>query len=153
MNITLSLNPTDPSDLRAARSVLDALESIESPESGDVVPLDQIVRALLDKDTYGFGRLGYAGLVALNAPDPTPAADVLQHFIDNGTAGKDPNKAIGGTHRSLEKTWRAIGGSAYSPMFISNDKSGAHCMTPEVGDAVRDYLRDDLLELKQQLEN
>lgn len=147
----MHFDPADPTDLLMARVLLDSLD-----EPGDVaepLALDELVRELLAKDRYGPGRLGYAALVAQKAPNPATSEEVLDHFAKNVSDGKDPHKAIGGTHKGLEWTWKILGGHAYSAAFIVTDKSGGHSMTREVADAVlHAYSREDLIALLGELE-
>lgn len=154
MNLTMCFDPADPTDLLTVRALLDALDGLDNPvDASEPMPLEHIVRELLAKDRYGRGRLRYAALVARKAPNPATADEVLDHFTKNVSDGKNPHKAIGGTHRSLEKTWKVLGGQAYSPAFIVTDKSGGHSMAPKVAAAVlHAWSREDLIDLLGELE-
>lgn len=151
MQTTITFNPLDLQERDSIRHLLDVLDSAAPTVEDSPMPLDELVAVLLDKEKYGHTRKSYAGLVALNSPEATPGPDVMKIVASTLEEGKDTNKAVGGAHRSLEQSWKSLGGQAYSPVFIRTDASGAHSMDPDVAEAVKGYLVDELLALRKQL--
>lgn len=151
MQTTLTFDPTNPEERRLALQIIESLDGLDPAAATPTLPLRELVAVLLDKEKHSDARKQYAGLVALNCPEPTPSTDVVQVMSQTIDAGKDPNKAVGGTHRSLEQTWKSLGGQVYSPMFITTDASGAHSMDPAVAEAVKAYLIDELMALRESL--
>ncbi|MCU1372361.1 MAG: hypothetical protein JWO77_3555 [Ilumatobacteraceae bacterium] len=110
MQITMTLNPEDPTELASSIAFL---QRLTNPTSGqdDVEVVRGRVRSLLRG--YGSGRLNYVRLIAERAPERVPVDEVVALF--------DSPKAIGGTHSSIERSWRSSGGSG---MFIETDRHG-----------------------------
>lgn len=125
MEITLCIDPGNADDLEEASALLDHLhDRISPPDPGDLV---SIVRSLMVG--YGRGRLGYIELVADAGDGGAPADVVAAHFGGKG-------RSIGGTHASIEKSWRALGGEEFFPKFIETDDNGTHKMNPLLRSAV-----------------
>jgi hypothetical protein len=118
MNISVSVNPNDPADLAAAIDFLSRLLEAPDTPSDDSAVRDR-VRAILRG--YGAGRLDYVRLIAEAAPDRVPVDRIVALF-------KSP-KAVGGTHSSIERSWRAAGGTG---MFIETDRHGDSRMDAEL---------------------
>lgn len=117
MNITMTFDPTDLTDLDNVTALIDhCRDRIDLPSADDVVG---IVRKLMTG--YGGGRTGYIRLVAAAGNDGASQAAVAAHF---GGAGR----AIGGTHSSIERAWRALGGTGLAEQFIETTPNGTHRM-------------------------
>lgn len=118
MQINFTLNTTDRNELEEAIAFLElCLSGLALPDPDDLM---SIVRTLL-ADTYGPGRLGYVRLVADAGDQGASAAEVAAHFGGNG-------RSIGGTHASLEQSWRGLGGEQFFDEFIHTDNDGSHHM-------------------------
>src|SRR4051812_48029709 len=126
MHITLNLN-TSESEVREAIATLERL--LPNPTPKQLADLDTILGAVADPGKYGHGRLGYLDSVA-KAGDKGASVDKLlnEHFAGN-------HQAFGGTHASIEKSWRALGGEAFAPKLIDDTPDGTRqVMIPEARD-------------------
>ena len=139
MNISITVNSESESDLQEAATLIELLRSrLVKPD------LMKIVGAVAS-DNYGWGRLGYLKKVA-EAGDAGVSIDdlVANHF-------KGSFQAAGGTHASIEKTWRAKGGEAFAPaMIYDSDDGKRHVMTPEARELVIALV--ELVEMEKDLE-
>lgn len=117
MNITLTIDPNDPADLDDASATIDAFrDRLSPPDPQDLVA---IVRQLMAG--YGEGRTGYIRLVADAGDAGASQSAVAAHFGGDG-------HAIGGTHSSVERSWKALGGLNFGDQLIETAADGSHKM-------------------------
>lgn len=126
--ISITLNPNNPSDLAEARALLDRLEGTATGSTPDDDVRQQVTAIIRG---YGKGRLDYLRAVAEASPGRASYDDVAKLF-------ENP-KGIGGTHSSIEKSWRAMGGSG---KFIDTDRNGDSLMDPALAEIVLELLDD-----------
>jgi hypothetical protein len=120
MHMTLTLDPSDATDLDAVRSLLDRLTTHSPPPhaspAGTALPdLREIAHSVVGAPgTYGDNRLGYLRRVAEAGDEGVDVAELLaEHF--NGS-----HQSFGGTHASIERNWRAAGGSQHADQIIDD---------------------------------
>lgn len=117
MNLILEVNASTPTDIAEAIELLEriqaGLQTVNDPD------LAKAVGAVADLKRYGKGRLGYLADVAA-AGDA--GADVAKLMADHFGGS---HHAFGGTHSSIEKTWRANGGQAFATKLIDNSPDRA----------------------------
>ena len=123
VNVTLSFDPDDRSDVARARELLDRLSSSEASRTPDPEAIHQKVIALLRG--YGPNRTGYIRAVAQASPKKAKYEDLIRIV---GSA-----KAIGGTHSAIERAWRAKG---MPGPFIETDLNGDATMDMRLADIV-----------------
>lgn len=96
MNVTLTFDPQNASDVAQARQLLDRLAQADSTFT-DTETVRQKVIALLRG--YGQKRIDYIRYVAQAAPSSASYDDLV------GIVGSA--KGLGGTHSAIERNWRA----------------------------------------------
>src|SRR3978361_1306055 len=99
VNITISVDPSDPDDIARAHTLLDRLSTTTAPSTPDPEHIHQKVIALLRG--YGHNRTEYIRAVAQASPGRAKYEDLIR------IVGSP--KAIGGTHSAIERAWRAQG--------------------------------------------
>src|SRR5947209_6517279 len=112
MQTTIAVDIEDPDDIQLAITTLKRL--LPDPDPAAAPDLGAIVGTLADPNKYGLGRLGYLAAVA-EAGDQGATVDSLLHDHFSGN-----HQAFGGTHASIEKTWRNKGGEAFAPKLIDD---------------------------------
>lgn len=133
----------DTSDLKGINAGIDVLEHLKARASAPAPDIDKIIGAVADPYKYGEGRLGYMADVAVAGDSGAEISKLMEGHFD----GK--YQKMGGTHSSIEKTWRAQGGLAIAPMLIEDSADGSrHVMIPEARERVK--LCYDLWKLQQQ---
>ena len=123
VNITVTFDPDDAADLNKARAVLDRLSATSDAEITDPEAIHQKVIALLRG--YGHNRVEYIRAVAKAAPGRARYEDLV--------AIVGSSKALGGTHSSIERAWRAKG---MPGPFIETDDTGDASMDMRLADIV-----------------
>ena len=123
VNVTVTFDPDDAADLNKARAVLDRLSAASDAETADPEAIHQKVIALLRG--YGHNRVEYIRAVAKAAPSRARYEDLV--------AIVGSSKALGGTHSSIERAWRAKG---MSGPFIDTDDTGDASMDMKLADIV-----------------
>ncbi len=123
VNVTVTFDPDDAADLSKARAVLDRLSAAADAESTDPQAIHQKVIALLRG--YGHNRVEYIRAVAKAAPGRARYEDLV--------AIVGSSKALGGTHSSIERAWRAKG---MPGPFIETDDIGDASMDMRLADIV-----------------
>ncbi len=123
VNVTVTFDPDDAADLNKARAVLDRLSAAPAAETTDPEAIHQKVIALLRG--YGHNRVEYIRAVAKAAPGRARYEDLV--------AIVGSSKALGGTHSSIERAWRAKG---MSGPFIDTDDTGDASMDMKLADIV-----------------
>ena len=122
INVTVTFDPTNEGDIQKARAILDQLSGINRPVE-DPEAIHQKVIALLRG--YGHKRTEYIRAVAKASPDRAQYDDLVS------IVGSP--KAIGGTHSSIERAWRAKG---MPGPFIETDINGDARMEMSLADIV-----------------
>ena len=123
VNITVTFDPDDAADLNKARAVLDRLSAASDAETTNPEVIHQKVIALLRG--YGHNRVEYIRAVAKAAPGRARYEDLV--------AIVGSSKALGGTHSSIERAWRAKG---MPGPFIDTDDIGDASMDMRLADIV-----------------
>jgi hypothetical protein len=123
VNITVTFDPDDAADLSRARAVLDRLSAASDAETTDPEAIHQKVIALFRG--YGHNRVEYIRAVAKAAPGRARYEDLV--------AIVGSSKALGGTHSSIERAWRAKG---MPGPFIETDETGDASMDMRLADIV-----------------
>jgi hypothetical protein len=126
VNVTISFDPADERDLQRARDLLDRLGDVHVRDTGpdpDPEAIHQKVIALLRG--YGPKRTEYIREVAKASPGSARYEDLV--------AIVGSPKAIGGTHSSIERAWRAKG---MPGPFIATDLNGNAKMDMRLADIV-----------------
>lgn len=124
--VTITFDPDDPRDVAAAQRHLARFTGDASPHTpGD--ELRQRITALVKG--YGKGRLSYLRLIAEASPNAADYRDIEALF--------DSPKAIGGTHSSIERSWRRMGAAAD---LIETDVNGSSKMAPDLARLVLEVL-------------
>jgi len=113
MELKLSFNPSSTEDIREAIQALERLlpQGVAPPE------LAHVIGAVANKK-YGNGRLGYLAAVA-RASDSGALVSALMNDHFGGSF-----QSYGGTHASIEKTWRTRGGTAWAEKLIDDTPDG-----------------------------
>ena len=123
VNVTVTFDPDDAADLSRARAVLDRLSAATDAETTNPEAIHQKVIALLRG--YGHNRVEYIRAVAKAAPGRARYEDLV--------AIVGSSKALGGTHSSIERAWRAKG---MPGPFVDTDESGDASMDMRLADIV-----------------
>ncbi len=123
VNVTVTFDPDDAADLNKARAVLDRLSAAADTETTNPEVIHQKVIALLRG--YGHNRVEYIRAVAKAAPGRARYEDLV--------AIVGSSKALGGTHSSIERAWRAKG---MPGPFIDTDDIGDASMDMRLADIV-----------------
>jgi hypothetical protein len=123
VNITISVDPSDPDDIARAHTLLDRLSTTTVPSTPDPEHIHQKVIALLRG--YGHNRTEYIRAVAQASPGRAKYEDLIR------IVGSP--KAIGGTHSAIERAWRAKG---MPGPFIDTDLNGDAMMDMRLADIV-----------------
>jgi len=120
MRMTLTLDPSDSTDLDAVRSLLDRLTPHSTQphvSHADSAPPDlrEIVHSVVvGPGNYGNNRLGYLRRVAEAGDEGVDVASLLtEHFGGN-------HRRFGGTHTSIERNWKGSGGEQYAHRLIDD---------------------------------
>jgi hypothetical protein len=122
VNITISFDPDNDTDVQRARALLDRLSTSTTP-AVDPEAIHQKVIALLRG--YGHNRTEYIRQVAKASPEAARYEDLV--------AIVGSPKAIGGTHSAIERAWRAKG---MPGPFIETDLNGNAKMDMRLADIV-----------------
>jgi hypothetical protein len=123
VNVTLTFDHDNRSDVARAREILDRLSQPESSSAPDPEAIHQKVIALLRG--YGHNRTEYIRAIAQASPKRARYDDLIRIV---GSA-----KAIGGTHSAIERAWRAKG---MPGPFIETDLNGDAVMDMRLADIV-----------------
>jgi len=123
VNVTLTFDPDNRSDVARAREILDRLSQSEPSSAPDPEAIHQKVIALLRG--YGHNRTEYIRAIAQASPKRAKYDDLIRIV---GSA-----KAIGGTHSAIERAWRAKG---MPGPFIETDLNGDAVMDMRLADIV-----------------
>lgn len=130
VKVTVSFEPSNPSDLAEVRRLIDLFG--EGPPDDPVDRSDdarQRVAALLRG--YGEGRRNYLRLIAQASPGRARHNQIAALF--------DSPKGIGGTRASIEKSWRAMGGTT---KFIDTDRNGDSRIAPDLAALVLEQISE-----------
>jgi hypothetical protein len=133
-NVTIAFDPSSSDDIAHARELL---ERLAADGGGDG---QSVARARLDEEAlrrrladlvvgYGIGRHRYLRVVAEAAPGAASQREILEHLPDA--------RSIGGTHASIERSWRAMGST--QPV-IETARNGDSRMDVEVARLVLELL-------------
>ena len=122
VNVTVTFDPADQVEIDKVRALLDHFSSV-NPKTTDREAILQKVVALLRG--YGRNRTEYIRAVAQASPEPAPY-EALVKIVGSP-------KAIGGTHSSIERAWRAKG---MPGPFIQTDANGNASMEMALADIV-----------------
>lgn len=135
--VTITFNPSDPRDVAlAAEHVARFADTpAQLPAATATEPKDG-AKLLRDRVTalvrgYGEGRHRYLRLIASASPEPARYADIEALF--------DSPKAIGGTHSSIERSWRSMGAEG---AIIDTDMHGNSRMDPAIARVVLAVLEE-----------
>lgn len=120
MQIQLTIDPTKVEDLDQAETLLAAFRLAQGGGDPDGLlaaagreSLTAVIQQLANPSRYGENRLGYLRKVAGAGADGIPVGELLEeHFEGNF-------KGYGGTHSSIERTWRALGGRQWADELIA----------------------------------
>jgi len=123
VNLTITFDPDNRSDVARARDLLDRLSTAEPASAPDPETVHQKVIALLRG--YGHNRTEYIRAIAQASPRKAKYEDLIRIV---GSA-----KAIGGTHSAIERAWRAKG---MPGPFIETDLNGDAMMDMRLADIV-----------------
>ena len=133
MQVTLTFDPSEPEDVQAAEEAVRRLgaQLADSPapmvvvgDRDDDVALRHAVDAVLFSKTYGENRLGYLRRVAEAGEGGVDPRELLEeHFGGN-------SRRFGGTHSSIERTWRSAGGLRFARQLVDENARGQHVMLP-----------------------
>ncbi len=129
VNVTITFDPANESDVRHARAVLERFSGSSAPTSTDPEAIHQKVIALLRG--YGHNRTEYIRAIAQASPHSATYDDLV--------AIVGSPKAIGGTHSAIERAWRAKG---MPGPFIETDINGNAKMDMRLADIVLFALHD-----------
>ena len=123
VNVTVTFDPSDEAEIARVRALLDRIGQppVDAPADPEVV--HQKVVALLRG--YGHNRIEYIRAVARAAPERAAYEDLV--------AIVGSPKAIGGTHSSIERAWRA---KDMPGPFIETDREGNARMDMRLADIV-----------------
>jgi hypothetical protein len=99
VNVTVTFDPANQAEIEQTRALLDHFTAMNNPKTTDPEAVHQKVIALLRG--YGRNRTEYIRAVAQASPDRATYEDLVK------IVGSP--KAIGGTHSSIERAWRAKG--------------------------------------------
>ena len=108
MQISLSFNPLDPSEFVAMETALAALK----PNHADPSELRSVLHQVADPSKYGENRLGYLRLVAASGDAGIAVSQLKSDHFGGGHSGH------GGTHSSIERSWRSLGGMRWAEELI-----------------------------------
>jgi hypothetical protein len=130
MNLTLTLDSADPQDCELAFELLRSLReygrrapaTTPPQEPFDAVtrrPIIDICRELLDSSEYGGTRLQIVQAIAEGSP--LVRREEIYGLAMKISPDKDPGRVVGGLHKSLETSWKRLGGPG---VFFSTTKAG-----------------------------
>jgi hypothetical protein len=123
VNVTVTFDPANQAEIEQTRALLDHFTAMNNPKTTDPEAVHQKVIALLRG--YGRNRTEYIRAVAQASPDRATYEDLVK------IVGSP--KAIGGTHSSIERAWRAKG---MPGPFIETDLNGNARMDMSLADIV-----------------
>jgi hypothetical protein len=123
VNVTVTFDPANQAEIEQTRALLDHFTAMNNPKTTDPEAVHQKVIALLRG--YGRNRTEYIRAVAQASPDRA-TYDELVKIVGSP-------KAIGGTHSSIERAWRAKG---MPGPFIETDLNGNARMDMSLADIV-----------------
>ena len=128
--VTITFEPNDPADLAETRRLLDLLAAgpVAPRVDGDDEMRQRVARLLRG---YGEGRRNYLRLIAQSSPERARYDQIAALF--------DSPKGIGGTHASIEKTWRGLGGAG---KFIDTDRNGDSRIDPVLAALVLEQIAE-----------
>jgi hypothetical protein len=129
VQVTVTFDPSDDADVAQARAVIDQFGRDKTAITTDPEVVHQKVVALLRG--YGHHRVEYIRAVAKASPRRAPFEDLV--------AIVGSPKAIGGTHSSIERAWRAKG---MPGPFIETDREGSARMDTKLADIVLSALQE-----------
>ena len=129
VSVTVTFDPSNEADVAQAKAVIDQFGRDKSTVMTDPELVHQKVIALLRG--YGRSRIEYIRAVAKASPERAPYGELV-------TLVGSP-KAIGGTHSSIERAWRAKG---MPGPFIETDREGDARMDRKLADIVLFALRE-----------
>ena len=128
VSVTVTFDPSNEADVARAKAVIDQFGRDKTPLLTDPELVHEKVIALLRG--YGHHRTEYIRAVARASPECAPYGELV------GLVGSP--KAIGGTHSSIERAWRAKG---MPGPFIETDREGNARMNAKLADIVLFALR------------
>jgi hypothetical protein len=123
VNVTVTFDPANQSEIEQTRALLDHFSAVNNPRTTDPEAIHQKVIALLRG--YGRNRTEYIRAIAQASPERATYDDLVK------IVGSP--KAIGGTHSSIERAWRAKG---MPGPFIETDLNGNARMDMSLADIV-----------------
>jgi hypothetical protein len=123
VNVTVTFDPANQAEIEQTRALLDHFTAMNNPKTTDPEAIHQKVIALLRG--YGHNRTEYIRAVAQASPERA-AYEELVKIVGSP-------KAIGGTHSSIERAWRAKG---MPGPFIETDLNGNARMDMSLADIV-----------------
>jgi hypothetical protein len=123
VSVTVTFDPGNEADVAQAKAVLDQFGPGNTTITTDPDVVHQKVLTLLRG--YGPHRIEYIRAVAKASPERASYAELV--------AIVGSPKAIGGTHSSIERAWRAKGMPA---PFIETDREGNARMDMKLADIV-----------------
>jgi len=123
VNVTVTFDPANQAEIEQTRALLDHFTAMNNPKTTDPEAVHQKVIALLRG--YGRNRTEYIRAVAQASPDRATYEELVK------IVGSP--KAIGGTHSSIERAWRAKG---MPGPFIETDLNGNARMDMSLADIV-----------------
>lgn len=129
MNFTLNIDPSDPDDIEQAAAVLAVLRRLGSPadpptpsRGGGTASLEAVIEQIANPAKYGENRLGYLRRVAAAGAAGIAVSDLLEEHFGASYKG------FGGTHSSIERSWRALGGSQWADQLIAETPDARQVM-------------------------
>jgi hypothetical protein len=129
VSVTVTFDPSNDADVAQAKAVIEQFGPEKSTIGADPDLVHQKVVAMLRG--YGQQRIEYIRAVAQAAPARASDEELV--------AIVGSPKAIGGTHSSIERAWRAKG---MPGPFIETDRQGNARMDRKLADIVLFALRE-----------
>jgi hypothetical protein len=129
VSVTVTFDPSNDAEVAQAKAVIEQFGPDKTTIGADPDVVHQKVVAMLRG--YGQQRIEYIRAVAQAAP--------ARASVEELVAIVGSPKAIGGTHSSIERAWRAKG---MSGPFIETDRQGNARMDRKLADIVLVALRE-----------
>lgn len=150
MQATITFDPTDANELERARTLMRTIAGSSSLASDSDAPrptmagktdkageaaLERIIATIADAETYGINRRGYLRGLAEAGDEGIDVQDWRRNHF------RGSHQRYGGTHSSIEKSWKALGGDQFAPELIS-EQAGRQILLREARDFVLTYTAD-----------
>jgi hypothetical protein len=120
MLLSINIDPTESDDLDQAETVIAALRFAQGGGDPDGLlaasgkaSLTAAIQQIANPNRYGENRLGYLRRVAAAGSGGVSISDLLEAQFGGNFNG------YGGTHSSIERAWKALGGQQWSDELIS----------------------------------